>query len=42
MEAFVALLGRKTIQSATRLMDLCALTGRLVGVALPLPRSGGP
>jgi phospholipid/cholesterol/gamma-HCH transport system permease protein len=40
MENLVGPLGRKTIQSANRLMDLCALTCRMVGVALPLPRTG--
>ncbi len=40
MENFVGALGGKTIRSANRLMDLCALTYRLTAIALPLPRTG--
>ena len=40
MENFVGALGRKTIRSANRLMDLCALTYRLTAIAFPLPRTG--
>ncbi len=40
MENFVGGLGRKTIRSVNRLMDLCALTYRLTTIALPLPRTG--
>jgi phospholipid/cholesterol/gamma-HCH transport system permease protein len=40
MENFVGALGRKTIQSVNRLMDLCALTYRMTSIALPLPRTG--
>lgn len=40
MEKIVGALGRKTIRSVNRLMDLCALTYRLTAIALPLPRTG--
>jgi phospholipid/cholesterol/gamma-HCH transport system permease protein len=40
MENFVGGLGRSTIRSVNRLMDLCALTCRLTTLALPLPRTG--
>jgi len=40
MKSFVGALGRKTIRSVNRLMDLCALTYRLTVIALPLPRAG--
>jgi phospholipid/cholesterol/gamma-HCH transport system permease protein len=40
MEQFVGALGRKTIRSVNRLMDLCALTYRLAAIAVPLPRKG--
>ena len=40
MYQFVGSLGRITIRRLNRLMDLCALTYRLITVALPLPRSG--
>ena len=40
MENFVGALGRKTIRSVNRLMDLCALTYRLTAIAVPLPRTG--
>ena len=33
-------LGRRAIDSANRLMDLCALTYRLTDIALPLPKKG--
>lgn len=40
MDNIVGALGRKTIRSVNRLMDLCALTYRLTAIALPLPRTG--
>ena len=40
MENFVGALGRKTIRSVNRLMDLFALTYRLTAIAVPLPRTG--
>ena len=40
MENFVGALGRKTIGSVNRLMNLCALTYRLAAIAVQLPRSG--
>ena len=40
MDSITGALGRKTIQSVNRLMDLCALTYRLTSIALPLPRTG--
>lgn len=40
MVNFVGALGRKTIRSVNRLMDLCALTYRLAAIAVPLPRTG--
>ena len=40
MKDIVGALGRKTIRSVNRLMDLCALTYRLTVIALPLPRAG--
>lgn len=40
MENFVGALGRKTIQSVNRLMNLCALTYRLAVIAVSLPGSG--
>ncbi len=33
-------MGRRAIDSANRLMDLCALTYRLTDIALPLPKKG--
>ena len=40
MENFVGALGRKTIGSANRLMDLCALTYRLIVIVIRQPRTG--
>jgi phospholipid/cholesterol/gamma-HCH transport system permease protein len=40
MENFVGALGRRTIRSINRLMDLCALTYRLAAIAVSLPRTG--
>ena len=40
MNQFAGALGRTTIRSINRLMDLCALTYRLIVFALPLPRTG--
>ncbi|MCB2145452.1 MAG: ABC transporter permease [Deltaproteobacteria bacterium] len=40
MENFVGALGRKTIRSVNRLMDLFALTYRLTAIVVPLPRTG--
>jgi phospholipid/cholesterol/gamma-HCH transport system permease protein len=40
MGKVVGALGRRTIDSINRIADLCALTYRLLSVALPLPRTG--
>lgn len=40
MGNLIGVLGRKTIDSANRLSDLCALAYRLMTVALVLPRNG--
>ncbi len=40
MGNMVGALGRRAIDSISRLTDLCALTYRLLNVALPLPRTG--
>jgi len=40
MENFVGALGRRTIRSINRLMDLCALTYRLAAIAVSMPRTG--
>ena len=40
MNHFAGALGRTTIRSINRLMDLCALTYRLIVYSLPLPRAG--
>jgi phospholipid/cholesterol/gamma-HCH transport system permease protein len=40
MENYVGALGRKTIRSVNRLMDLFALTYRLTAIVVPLPRTG--
>jgi phospholipid/cholesterol/gamma-HCH transport system permease protein len=40
MDNLVDVLGRSTIQRINRLMDLCALTYRLIRIALPLPVTG--
>jgi phospholipid/cholesterol/gamma-HCH transport system permease protein len=40
MQNFIGVLGHSTIRRVNRLMDLCALTYRLVNIALPLPRTG--
>lgn len=40
MEKFVGALGRTTIRRINRLTELCALTCRLIAIAVPLPRTG--
>ena len=40
MDNVVGALGRTTIRSINRLMDLCALTYRLTILTLPMPRTG--
>ncbi|HSO20284.1 MAG TPA: ABC transporter permease, partial [Desulfosarcina sp.] len=40
MNSIVGTLGRITIRRLNHLVDLCALTCRLISVALPLPRTG--
>ena len=40
MDNVVGALGRTTIRSVNRLMDLCALTYRLTILTLPMPRTG--
>ena len=40
MAKFVGALGRTTILRINRLAELCALTCRLIAIAVPLPRTG--